>query len=62
MVVESTVEISGISSTPRTVGNILVGVLHIWLVTNIGQCVGFKVLTTVVVKSTVFWDITPCSP
>jgi hypothetical protein len=24
--------------------------------------VGFKVLTAVVVKSTVFWDITPCSP
>jgi hypothetical protein len=25
-------------------------------------CVGFEVLTAVVMKSTVFWDITPCSP
>jgi hypothetical protein len=24
--------------------------------------VGFEVLTVVVVKSTIFWDITPCSP
>jgi hypothetical protein len=24
--------------------------------------VGFEVLTAVVIKSTVFWDITPCSP
>jgi hypothetical protein len=24
--------------------------------------VGFEVLTAVVMKSTVFWDITPCSP
>jgi hypothetical protein len=26
------------------------------------HCVGFEVLTAVVMKSTVFWDITPCSP
>jgi hypothetical protein len=25
-------------------------------------CVGFEVLTAVVIKSPVFWDITPCSP
>jgi hypothetical protein len=24
--------------------------------------VGFEVFTAVVIKSTVFWDITPCSP
>jgi hypothetical protein len=24
--------------------------------------VGFQVLTSVVMKSTIFWDITPCSP
>jgi hypothetical protein len=24
--------------------------------------VGFEVLTVVVMKSTIFWDITPCSP
>jgi hypothetical protein len=24
--------------------------------------VGFEVFTTVVMKSTIFWDITPCSP
>jgi hypothetical protein len=24
--------------------------------------VGFEVLTAVVMKSTIFWDITPCSP
>jgi hypothetical protein len=24
--------------------------------------VGFEVLTPVLMKSTVFWDITPCSP
>jgi hypothetical protein len=23
---------------------------------------GFEVLTSVVIKSTIFWDITPCSP
>jgi hypothetical protein len=26
------------------------------------SCVGFKVLTAVVMESTIFWDITPCSP
>jgi hypothetical protein len=26
------------------------------------NCVGFEVLTAVVKKSTIFWDITPCSP
>jgi hypothetical protein len=25
-------------------------------------CIGFEVLTEVVMKSTIFWDITPCSP
>jgi hypothetical protein len=25
------------------------------------QLVGFEVLTAVVVKTTIFWDITPCS-
>jgi hypothetical protein len=30
-----------------------------WYVTT-GQ--GFEVLTAVVMKSTIFWDITPCSP
>jgi hypothetical protein len=24
--------------------------------------VGFEVLTAVIVKSTIFWDITPCTP
>jgi hypothetical protein len=24
--------------------------------------VGFEVLTAVVMKSTIFWDVTPCSP
>jgi hypothetical protein len=24
--------------------------------------VGFDILTSVVVKSSIFWDITPCSP
>jgi hypothetical protein len=24
--------------------------------------VGFEVFTAVVIKSTIFWDITPCSP
>jgi hypothetical protein len=24
--------------------------------------IGFEVLTAVVMKSTIFWDITPCSP
>jgi hypothetical protein len=26
------------------------------------QCVGFEVLTAVVTKRSIFWDITPCSP
>jgi hypothetical protein len=26
------------------------------------SCIGFEVLTAVVIKSTIFWDITPCSP
>jgi hypothetical protein len=30
--------------------------------TNILKTVGFEVLTAVVMKSTIFWDITPCSP
>jgi hypothetical protein len=25
-------------------------------------CVGFEVLTAVVMKSIIFWDVTPCSP
>jgi hypothetical protein len=25
-------------------------------------CVGFEVLTTVIMKSAIFWDISPCSP
>jgi hypothetical protein len=25
------------------------------------KCVGFEVLTAVVMKSSIFWDITPCS-
>jgi hypothetical protein len=25
-------------------------------------CIGFEVLTPVVMKSTIFWDMTPCSP
>jgi hypothetical protein len=30
--------------------------------TTLVQYVGFEVLTAVVMKSTIFWDITPCSP
>jgi hypothetical protein len=26
------------------------------------NCVGFEILTAVVIESTIFWDITPCSP
>jgi hypothetical protein len=29
---------------------------------TVKQNIGFEVLTTVVMKSTIFWDITPCSP
>jgi hypothetical protein len=29
---------------------------------EIRQDVGFEVLTAVVMKSTIFWDITPCDP
>jgi hypothetical protein len=29
---------------------------------NTFKLVGFEVLTAVVMKSTIFWDITPCSP
>jgi hypothetical protein len=29
---------------------------------NVNEVVGFEVLTAVVVKNTIFWDITPCSP
>jgi hypothetical protein len=28
---------------------------------NMKELVGFEVLTTVVMKNTIFWDITPCS-
>jgi hypothetical protein len=31
-------------------------------VLTITRYVGFEVLTAVVMKSTIFWDITPCSP
>jgi hypothetical protein len=30
--------------------------------TNTSTSVGFEVLTAMVMKSTIFWDITPCSP
>jgi hypothetical protein len=29
---------------------------------NNPQFIGFEVLTAVVMKNTIFWDITPCSP
>jgi hypothetical protein len=29
--------------------------------TYLSDCIGFEVLTAVVMKSSVFWDITPCS-
>jgi ribosome maturation factor RimP len=32
------------------------------LKTHVIYCVGFEVLTAVVMKSNVFWDIMPCSP
>jgi hypothetical protein len=28
----------------------------------LNTCVGFEVITAVVMKSTIFWDMTPCSP
>jgi hypothetical protein len=31
-------------------------------VTKLYSAVGFEVLTAVVIKSTIFWDIRPCSP
>jgi hypothetical protein len=31
-------------------------------VTSANYCVGFEVLKAVVMKSIIFWDITPCSP
>jgi hypothetical protein len=34
-------------------------IILIWI---LGKYVGFEVLTVVVMKSTIFWDITPCSP
>jgi hypothetical protein len=30
--------------------------------TNIDIVVGFEVITAVVMKCPIFWDITPCSP
>jgi hypothetical protein len=32
------------------------------IITSFYEFLGFEVLTAVVMKSTVFWDITPCSP
>jgi hypothetical protein len=32
------------------------------VITNRQCVVGFEVLTAVVMKGTIFWDITPCSP
>jgi hypothetical protein len=32
------------------------------IISNENFEVGFEVLTAVVLKSTIFWDITPCSP
>jgi hypothetical protein len=49
-------------------------VLHLQIIFKVGstnmadniavtlEVVGFEVLTVVVTKSTIFWDITPCSP
>jgi hypothetical protein len=33
-----------------------------WNTAGFIKIVGFKVLTAVVMESTIFWDITPCSP
>jgi hypothetical protein len=33
-----------------------------FILKNIKRYVGFEVLTAVGMKSTIFWDITPCSP
>jgi hypothetical protein len=29
---------------------------------NAGKYVGFEVLTAVIMRNSIFWDITPCSP
>jgi hypothetical protein len=42
--------------------NILISDKKIWLATNFPYSVWFKVLTAVVMKSTIFWDIMSCSP
>jgi hypothetical protein len=33
-----------------------------WIAWDWEGCVGFEVFTAVVMKSTIFWDTTPCSP
>jgi hypothetical protein len=40
------------------------GLKHIWGTIHVKcwGCVGLEVLTAVVMKSAIFWDITPCSP
>jgi hypothetical protein len=46
----------------RTSNNFLNGQVNAAGCSNITLIVGFEFLTTVVMKSSVFWDITPCSP
>jgi hypothetical protein len=42
---------------------VLLGELkHCFSYTNMFEFVGFEVLKAVVIKSTIVWDITPCSP
>jgi hypothetical protein len=35
---------------------------HMFRKASAQQYVGFQVLTAVIMKSIIFWDITPCSP
>jgi hypothetical protein len=44
-----------------SVYNILVGISHGLFCKPRHKEVGFEVLTAVAMKSSIFWDITPCS-
>jgi hypothetical protein len=50
------------TSTFGNAARIVYYIFNIYWRANITFYVGFKVLTAVVMKSSVFWDITSCSP
>jgi hypothetical protein len=51
-----------LSTPPLYLLSLSLSLLQVRGLVNIYYFIGFEVLTAVIMKSTIFWDITPCSP